>query len=228
MTPRFDLFEAGDPRLRTAVLLPSGHRAGDRRLPVLLDPYGGPAMQRVVDAQFSYLTAQWFADQGFAVVVIDGRGTPGRGPRCEKTVHGDFGAAALEDQVTGLHAAAERRPTVRTRCWRCPRAATCSTVWTRRICCERSTPSCGTPSVRRGSWDHRRNGLAQFAETFMRPHVHGRPVASSNYGPASDAGGRRGAAERRGPAPGGPRTGAAGPHRVRRAPEQDVRGQDLR
>ena len=28
----------------------------------------------------AYLTPQWFADQGFAVLIADGRGTPGRGP----------------------------------------------------------------------------------------------------------------------------------------------------
>ncbi|GAA1871524.1 S9 family peptidase [Asanoa iriomotensis] len=109
VTPAFDLFAAGELGLRTAVLLPTGHRPGDR-LPVLLDPYGGPGAQKVVAAQHAYLTSQWFADQGFAVVVVDGRGTPGRGPRWEKTVHGDFGAAAVEDQIIGLRAAADRHP----------------------------------------------------------------------------------------------------------------------
>jgi dipeptidyl aminopeptidase/acylaminoacyl peptidase len=63
----------------------------DGPLPVLLDPYGGPAGQRVFAAQSVYLTSQWFADQGFAVVIVDGRGTPGRGPRWERLVHGNRG-----------------------------------------------------------------------------------------------------------------------------------------
>ena len=46
---------------------------------ILEDPYGGPHAQRVQSARGQFLTSQWFADQGFAVVVIDGRGTPGRG-----------------------------------------------------------------------------------------------------------------------------------------------------
>ena len=33
---------------------------------------------------------QWLADQGFAVVVVDGRGTPGRGPAWEQAVHLDL------------------------------------------------------------------------------------------------------------------------------------------
>jgi dipeptidyl-peptidase-4 len=90
----------------TAVLLPADHDGSP--LPVLLDPYGGPHAQRVVRSYNAHLTSQWFADQGFAVVVIDGRGTPGRGPAWERAVHGDLATAVLDDQVEGLHRAAER------------------------------------------------------------------------------------------------------------------------
>ena len=38
----------------------------------------------------AFLTSQWFADQGFAVVVVDGRGTPGRGTEWERAVHLDL------------------------------------------------------------------------------------------------------------------------------------------
>jgi dipeptidyl-peptidase-4 len=55
-----------------------------------------------------FLTSQWFADQGFAVVVADGRGTPGRGPAYERAVRGDLATPVLDDQVTALHAAAEQ------------------------------------------------------------------------------------------------------------------------
>ncbi len=96
-----------DPR--TVVLLPTNHRPG-QRLPVLMDPYGGPHAQRVLSARGAYLTSQWFADQGFAVVVADGRGTPGRGPAYERAVLGDLAAPVLEDQVSALHAAAAEYP----------------------------------------------------------------------------------------------------------------------
>jgi dipeptidyl-peptidase-4 len=91
------------------VLLPTGHEPGTP-LPVLMDPYGGPHSQRVLAARATYLTSQWFADQGFAVVVVDGRGTPGRGPEFERAVHGDLAAPVLQDQVDGLHAVAQRYP----------------------------------------------------------------------------------------------------------------------
>ena len=101
--PRF--IEAGPTGIRTAVLFPSWHQPGTK-LPVLMDPYGGPGMRRVVKSASMFLTSQWFAEQGFAVVVADGRGTPGRGPSWDKMIYGDFATGVLEDQVTALGAAA--------------------------------------------------------------------------------------------------------------------------
>ena len=99
---------AGGPRgIRTAVLLPSWHEPGSGPLPVLCDPYGGPHAQRVLATRDAYWTSQWLAEQGFAVVIADGRGTPGRGPDWERAVAGDLSGPALEDQVDALHAAAE-------------------------------------------------------------------------------------------------------------------------
>jgi dipeptidyl-peptidase-4 len=109
ITPNVTLLSAGERDLRTAVLLPADHEPGTR-LPVLMDPYGGPHAQRVLAARGAYLTSQWFADQGFAVVVVDGRGTPGRGPEFERAIHRDVAGPVLQDQVDALHAVAERYP----------------------------------------------------------------------------------------------------------------------
>jgi dipeptidyl-peptidase 4 len=97
---------AGDARIATAVLLPKDHDGSP--LPVLLDPYGGPHGPRVVQAHNAHLASQWFADQGFAVVVADGRGTPGRGSAWERAVHHDLATPVLDDQITALHHAAEQ------------------------------------------------------------------------------------------------------------------------
>ena len=102
------LMALGERKLRTAVLFPAGHVPGSARLPVLLDPYGGSAGQRAVAARSRYWAAQWFADQGFAVIVADGRGTPGRGPRWERARGADHAGPRVQDQVDALHAAAER------------------------------------------------------------------------------------------------------------------------
>ncbi|WP_433854845.1 prolyl oligopeptidase family serine peptidase [Streptomyces kronopolitis] len=109
VTPRPRHLLLGTRQLRAALHLPSWHEEGTGKLPVLLDPYGGPGMQQVGRArEWPTCVSQWFAEQGFAVLVIDGRGTPNRGPAWEKTVHGDQLTPALEDQVDGLRAAAER------------------------------------------------------------------------------------------------------------------------
>ena len=106
--PAPDLFRAGPDELCTALLLPSWHRPGSGRLPVLMDPYGGPHGQMVQASRAMFLSPQWFAEQGFAVVIADGRGTPGRGPRWEHLVAGDLARPPLEDQVIALRAAAQR------------------------------------------------------------------------------------------------------------------------
>ncbi len=110
LQPKVDLFAAGDRGLRTAVLLPTGYVPGSGKLPVLLDPYAGPAAQRAVRAQYSYRASQWYADQGFLVIVADGRGTPHRGPRWERTIAGVNSQLALDDQIDALHAVAQRYP----------------------------------------------------------------------------------------------------------------------
>lgn len=87
--------------LRSALFLPSDHD-GVSKLPVLLDPYGGPHAQRVLKSHNAHLVSQWFADQGFAVLVTDGRGTPGRGPAFERAVFGDLAQPILDDQLEAL------------------------------------------------------------------------------------------------------------------------------
>jgi dipeptidyl-peptidase 4 len=110
LTARPRMLELGTRRSRAALLLPSDDDGGRASLPVLLDPYGGPHAQRVLSSQAAHLTSQWLADQGFAVLVVDGRGSPGRGPEWERAIHGDLASAVLEDQIDALHAAAELEP----------------------------------------------------------------------------------------------------------------------
>jgi dipeptidyl-peptidase-4 len=110
LMPEVTFLTAGPHQIRCALLLPRGHQPGSARLPVLCDPYGGPAAQRVVSARNAYLTSQWFADQGFAVLIADGRGTPGRGPDWDRLVHYDEATPNVEDQVAALEAAAGAHP----------------------------------------------------------------------------------------------------------------------
>ncbi len=98
--PNVTLHRIGANSLATAIVLPHNHNGAP--LPILFDAYGGPHVQRVITAQSAYLTSQWFADQGFCVVVVDGRGTPGRGPRWEREISGDLASGILADQIEVL------------------------------------------------------------------------------------------------------------------------------
>ncbi|MEV6396865.1 alpha/beta fold hydrolase [Streptomyces sp. NPDC051907] len=109
LSAKVRLCEAGAHRIPCAVLLPTEYKKSDGLLPVLLDPYGGPHGQRVLAAQNAHLTSQWFADQGFAVIVADGRGAPGRSPAWEKAIKDDF-PLTLDDQIEALHALATSFP----------------------------------------------------------------------------------------------------------------------
>ncbi|MFF1522686.1 prolyl oligopeptidase family serine peptidase [Streptomyces sp. NPDC058284] len=111
VTPRPRHLTLGKRELRGALYLPSWYEPGSGKLPVLLCPYSGPGIQLVVHARAWWtVVAQWFAEQGYAVLIADGRGTPGRGEDWAKAVHGDQLTPVLDDQVAAVHAAAERFP----------------------------------------------------------------------------------------------------------------------
>lgn len=78
--------------------------------PVILSVYGGPGHFYVTSATVGMLLDQWYADHGFIVVRIDGRGTPGRGRDWERAIKNDLGTIPLEDQVEALGALGRRFP----------------------------------------------------------------------------------------------------------------------
>ena len=72
-------------------------------------PYGGPQIQTVLRSSRAYLEEQWLANQGFVVVVADGRGMAGRGPAWDKLARHDF-VGTIDDQVEVLGEVAKRYP----------------------------------------------------------------------------------------------------------------------
>jgi dipeptidyl-peptidase-4 len=95
--PNVRIMSVGPRGIPVAILLP---RDGlSTKLPVLFDPYGGPHAQRVVASRAAYNSSQWFADQGFVVVIVDNTGTPGKGSVWERGVMNDLAEPVLDDQV---------------------------------------------------------------------------------------------------------------------------------
>src|ERR1019366_9972135 len=109
--PVVDLVEigSGERKFRAAVVFPHDYDV-KKRYPVIVDVYGGPHHIHVQATQSRWLLDQWYADQGFMVVAIDGRGTPGRGAEWERAIYQKFGSVPLDDQVTGLKKLAAKYP----------------------------------------------------------------------------------------------------------------------
>jgi dipeptidyl-peptidase-4 len=108
--PRAELVKVGDgPGFHAAVVRPRDFDSR-KRYPVLVDVYGGPGHLRVTAAMNTRLLDQWLADQGFVVVSLDNRGTPGRGRDWERAIKDHFGSVPLDDQVAGLKALGGRFP----------------------------------------------------------------------------------------------------------------------
>ncbi|HXT52806.1 MAG TPA: DPP IV N-terminal domain-containing protein [Thermoanaerobaculia bacterium] len=92
-----------------ALVRPRAFETG-KRYPVLVHIYAGPTSQMVRRSPRGYLLDQWYADAGFVVVSIDGRGTPNRGRDWERAVHKDLISVALQDQADALRALGEKYP----------------------------------------------------------------------------------------------------------------------
>ena len=164
-------------------------------LPVILDPYGGPHFARVLNAYRATLEPQWLADQGFAVLVADGRGrrvvaSPGSTPstgtspaRCSRTrstpsTPPPTASASSTSRRWGSGAGRSEGSSPR---WRCSGAPTSSTPPSpaRR---SRTRPST-TPPTRSATWGcpqeepevYRRNSLIEDAPNLTRPLllIHG-------------------------------------------------------
>ncbi len=108
VTPNVTFHEVGERRIPVAILTPRD--GSTAKLPVLFDPYGGPHAQRVVEATGAFTTSQWFADQGFVVVVADNTGTPGRGAEVERDVWRDLASPVLADQIEVARALGDIEP----------------------------------------------------------------------------------------------------------------------
>jgi dipeptidyl-peptidase 4 len=75
-----------------------------KKYPVLVDVYGGPGVQNVVDAWkgSTFLWDEMMAQQGFIVFSVDNHGASGHGHKFESAIFHHFGQADLADQVAAV------------------------------------------------------------------------------------------------------------------------------
>ena len=104
------VLQTGSNKVNTAVIFPQDHLYGSKKLPVMMRPYGGPHGPQVQNGALSYAIDQWFADQGFVVIIADNRGTGGRGPAWDHAIYQDFVTPVIEDQVTAIADVAKHFP----------------------------------------------------------------------------------------------------------------------
>jgi len=83
-----------------------------RKYPIINHIYPGPQTGSVGGRTFSPARrdAQALAELGFAVVEIDGMGTPWRSKKFHETYYGNLGDNTLPDQVAGMKQLAEKFP----------------------------------------------------------------------------------------------------------------------
>ena len=110
LLPRVEILQVGNERRFYAKIIRPHAFEESKRYPVLVNVYGGPHVNTVSTSLGAQFLGQWLADQGFMVVSVDGRGTPGRGREWERAIGKHFGSVPLEDKVAGLQALGRAHP----------------------------------------------------------------------------------------------------------------------
>ena len=114
LPPKFVDFKAADgtTKLQGVILLPTGGpMMANGKAPLIVNPYGGPGVQSVVDAWWGRdLFDQILARQGFAVLHVDNRGMANRGKAFALPIKRHFGPIELSDQVDCVKQALQQFP----------------------------------------------------------------------------------------------------------------------
>ncbi len=114
LTPKFVDFKAADgtTTLQGVILLPNGGpMMANGKVPLILNPYGGPGVQSVLDVwDVVGLFDQVLAQQGFAILKVDNRGMMGRGKAFAMAVKHNLGETEFNDQIAALKQALQQFP----------------------------------------------------------------------------------------------------------------------
>lgn len=97
----FFKFTTSDNTLLNGWMIKPQNMQANKKYPVLMYVYGGPASQEAVDQwnTFDYWWFQMLAQQGYIVACVDGRGTGGRGESFKKCTYKQLGKWETNDQI---------------------------------------------------------------------------------------------------------------------------------
>jgi dipeptidyl-peptidase-4 len=99
--PEFGVLSAADGQALHYRLFKPRHFDPAKRYPAIIDVYGGPGVQRVVDNWTGSSFTQILTRAGYVVFQLDNRGSAFRGAAFQAPIHGKLGVAEVADQVLG-------------------------------------------------------------------------------------------------------------------------------
>lgn len=103
--------KASDGTTLYATLLMPESNKGDASVPLIVNPYGGPGEQEVLNRWSNNLPFdELLAQHGFAVLHADNRGMSGRGRAFAQAAYRQFGPMQLQDQLVVVDAALKQHP----------------------------------------------------------------------------------------------------------------------
>ena len=99
--PEFATLQADDGQAVYYRLMKPAHFDPAKRYPAIVEVYGGPGVQSVLDKWYGNSFAQILTRAGYVVFQLDNRGSAFRGTAFEAPIHGNLGDIEAKDQLTG-------------------------------------------------------------------------------------------------------------------------------
>ena len=101
--PEFGTLAAADGQQLHYRLFKPLHFDPKKQYPAIVDVYGGPGAQRVLNSWSGSSFIQILTRAGYVVFQLDNRGTAFRGTAFQSPIHGKLGEIEVADQVSGAH-----------------------------------------------------------------------------------------------------------------------------
>jgi len=101
--PEFGTLTAADGQLLYYRLFKPPHFDPAKHYPAIVDVYGGPGVQRVLDSWTGSSFTQILTRAGYVVFQLDNRGSGFRGTAFQAPIHDKLGDIEVIDQVQGAH-----------------------------------------------------------------------------------------------------------------------------